>query len=358
MDSVDRSFTGVTLSNLSCNLSRFDDHVRLKKHFYWLVPQTVASQVAGQMLHCGMLKRNSLQPCWKVQLNSTFRNGFCKWSRNVFGRCKVCYIGQRFEQLVSQWRCETSCTKNCTVQERYKVAAKGLNNAIGVPGSAVGEDSVTGKDGAMDSVTGATAEDEDSEDSDEDTVNEIAEEDTDDNGDTEAFSVVEREFVAVSETDKDTEAVTAVDNDTEAVWAAEEDTVVDEEDNEAVSDAIVEDSDCVIEDEEETDVDDDIEAVSVVDKDSDAVSATDADTEADKAVDKDTETVRATEEEINVDDDAEPILVVNKDSVALSPADEDAEADEAMDEDAEAVRAAEEDIDVDKDDNEFVLDVE
>ena len=42
---------------LSCNLSRFDDHVRLKDHFHWLVAQIVATQVAGQMLHCAMLKR-------------------------------------------------------------------------------------------------------------------------------------------------------------------------------------------------------------------------------------------------------------------------------------------------------------
>ena len=38
-------FTGVTLSNVSCNLSRFDDHMKLKKHDDWLVPQTVARQV-------------------------------------------------------------------------------------------------------------------------------------------------------------------------------------------------------------------------------------------------------------------------------------------------------------------------
>ena len=50
-------FTGLTLSNVSCNLSRFDDHMRLKKYFHWLVPQTVATQVAGQMLHCTMLKK-------------------------------------------------------------------------------------------------------------------------------------------------------------------------------------------------------------------------------------------------------------------------------------------------------------
>ena len=50
-------FTGVTLSNASCNLSRFNDHMNLKEHFHWLVPQRVATRVAGQMLHCAMLKR-------------------------------------------------------------------------------------------------------------------------------------------------------------------------------------------------------------------------------------------------------------------------------------------------------------
>ena len=46
-----------TLSNVSCNLSRFDDHMRVKEHFHWLVWKTVATQVAGQMLLCTMLKK-------------------------------------------------------------------------------------------------------------------------------------------------------------------------------------------------------------------------------------------------------------------------------------------------------------
>ena len=52
-------FTGVTLSNVSCNLSRFDDHdhIGLKEHFHWLVPQTVGTQAAGQMLHFPKLKK-------------------------------------------------------------------------------------------------------------------------------------------------------------------------------------------------------------------------------------------------------------------------------------------------------------
>ena len=43
--------------HVSCNLSRFDDHMRLKEHFHWLVLHTVAIQVAGQMLHRAMLKK-------------------------------------------------------------------------------------------------------------------------------------------------------------------------------------------------------------------------------------------------------------------------------------------------------------
>ena len=31
--------------------------MRLKGHFHWLVPQTVATLVAGQMLQCAMLKK-------------------------------------------------------------------------------------------------------------------------------------------------------------------------------------------------------------------------------------------------------------------------------------------------------------
>ena len=40
---------------------RFDDHMRLKEHFHWLVPQTVVTQVAGQMLHCAILNTGSNQ---------------------------------------------------------------------------------------------------------------------------------------------------------------------------------------------------------------------------------------------------------------------------------------------------------
>ena len=36
-----------------------DDHMRLKEHFHWVVPQTVVTQVTGQILHCEMIKENS-----------------------------------------------------------------------------------------------------------------------------------------------------------------------------------------------------------------------------------------------------------------------------------------------------------
>ena len=64
-------FTGVTLSNVSCNLSRFDHG----SHEVKGTVQTVATQ-----------------PLRKIEPNSTFQNGFCIWSRKL-----------------------TSCTKNCTL---------------------------------------------------------------------------------------------------------------------------------------------------------------------------------------------------------------------------------------------------
>ena len=103
-------FTSVTLNNVSCNLPRFDDHMRLKERFHWLVP--------GQMLHCAMLKK----------IDATVAE-----SRTEF------YFPQRFLRLLSQrvwplqgllhwamiratclamfWRhCGgTSCTKHFTV---------------------------------------------------------------------------------------------------------------------------------------------------------------------------------------------------------------------------------------------------
>ena len=51
--------------------------MRLKEHFHCLVPQIVATQVAGQMLHYAMLKKFiATEPLRKVEPNSTYRNGF------------------------------------------------------------------------------------------------------------------------------------------------------------------------------------------------------------------------------------------------------------------------------------------
>ena len=88
-------FTDVTLSNVSCNLSRFHDDMRLKEYFHWLLPQTVATQVAGQMLHCATLKKFVASVAESRHSFYTFRNGFCNWPRNVFGRyTELCYIDQ------------------------------------------------------------------------------------------------------------------------------------------------------------------------------------------------------------------------------------------------------------------------
>ena len=66
---------------MQLNLSRFDDQMRLKEHFHWLVAQTFATQVGGQMLHRAMLKK----------FVATVAE-----SRTQF------YFQQRFLQLVSQ----------------------------------------------------------------------------------------------------------------------------------------------------------------------------------------------------------------------------------------------------------------
>ena len=71
---------------------------------------------------CRVTLRNEIESCLrslqKVEPCSTFRKGFCNLSRNVFGCCRVCYIGQRFGRFVSQWHCEASCTTNRTEQQR------------------------------------------------------------------------------------------------------------------------------------------------------------------------------------------------------------------------------------------------
>ena len=51
-------FTGVTLSNVSCKLSCFDDQMKLIEGTFSLAGATnVATQVAGQMLHSEMFKK-------------------------------------------------------------------------------------------------------------------------------------------------------------------------------------------------------------------------------------------------------------------------------------------------------------
>ena len=62
-------------------MSRFDDHMR-KEDFHRLVPQTVATQVAGQMFFCAMLKK-FVATVAEVELNSTFCNGSRKVARYV-----------------------------------------------------------------------------------------------------------------------------------------------------------------------------------------------------------------------------------------------------------------------------------
>ena len=111
---LSRNAISTNFRNVSCNLSYFDDHMKLKKHFHWLVRQTVAKQVAGQMLHCTMSKK-FVATVGESRTQFYFPRRFPHLVSRRFGLCKVCYIGQRLMQLVSQRRCDTSYTKNCTV---------------------------------------------------------------------------------------------------------------------------------------------------------------------------------------------------------------------------------------------------
>ena len=63
------------------------------------MPPPVATQVAGQMLRYAKSAATLGEALRKVELNSTFRNGFCNLSRYVFGRCKVT-LEQCFVQFV------------------------------------------------------------------------------------------------------------------------------------------------------------------------------------------------------------------------------------------------------------------
>ena len=68
--------------------------MRSKEHFHyfhWLIPQAVATQVTGQLLHRAVLEKfiaTLREALRKVELNLTFRNrdNVCTLSRNVFGR--------------------------------------------------------------------------------------------------------------------------------------------------------------------------------------------------------------------------------------------------------------------------------
>ena len=55
-----------------------NDHMTFEKHFHWLVPQTVATQVAGQMLRLRDNKKKfvaaSRDTLPKLKLISTSRN--------------------------------------------------------------------------------------------------------------------------------------------------------------------------------------------------------------------------------------------------------------------------------------------
>ena len=111
-------FTGVTLSNVSCNLSlhHFDDHMRLKEYFHWLVLQTIATQVAGQMLHCAMLKK-----FLATVVESRTQFYFLQWLLQlVLHECSWPFQSMLQWAMIfaifSQWYCETSCMDNyCSV---------------------------------------------------------------------------------------------------------------------------------------------------------------------------------------------------------------------------------------------------
>ena len=87
--------------------------------FYWPQPRmrkrslrgTLRDKLQKWVLHCA----TPLKSLQKVEVDSAFCSGSCNLSRNDCGRSKVCYTVQCFVRLVSQWRCETGCTKHCRV---------------------------------------------------------------------------------------------------------------------------------------------------------------------------------------------------------------------------------------------------
>ena len=63
----------------------------LKGTFHWLMTQSVATQVAGQISQHALLENvvgNLRKPMYKVAVYSTFREGFCYLSHLVFAVVK------------------------------------------------------------------------------------------------------------------------------------------------------------------------------------------------------------------------------------------------------------------------------
>ena len=83
----------------------FDNHMRLKKNFHWLVTQTVATQVAGGMFHYAMIENfvASLRDAF-TQSRTDFYFSQRRRQEKPYFECLwqgVCYTGQFFVQLAS-----------------------------------------------------------------------------------------------------------------------------------------------------------------------------------------------------------------------------------------------------------------
>ena len=77
--------------------------------FYWLMTQSVATHVVGQISQHALLENfvaNLRKSMRKVAVDSTFRERFCDLAHLVFGSCKLCNL-----QLVSLWHFKRSCMK-------------------------------------------------------------------------------------------------------------------------------------------------------------------------------------------------------------------------------------------------------
>ena len=109
----------------------FADQIRLKQHFHWLVPQTVAIQVAGQMsnyaMTCSSIARGFAQSLtdfyfsqWWQQLNCCVE---CLWQ----GMLHWAF----FVQLVWQ----QNCTKNYLVSHRLEATVQVFLQFVSRPGT-------------------------------------------------------------------------------------------------------------------------------------------------------------------------------------------------------------------------------